>query len=277
VTRERARLGRQRPGSGRVLRILRDAAAGAPPPADGDVEVLPALPGPVDAVLGFTAHSIVVADIDPAAVHRRLPPGDLGAPLEAPFLAWLADQLGAAPGSLDVVLAAPGLALPEPRHPGEGPLAGCGSPAPAPGSPAPTLPDELGLADPAVSELPGPGGLTLRSRPDLAGHPRVARAARYRAGIRVLADDRERCVLLVGRGLAGRWELAFEVEPSRRNQGLGRGLAAAARGLVPAGEPLFAQVAPGNAASLRAVLAGGFRPVGSEVLFLRPAGTRPHR
>jgi hypothetical protein len=39
--------------------------------------------------------------------------------------------------------------------------------------------------------------------------------------------------------------------------------------LAPRGEPLFAQVAPGNAASLRAFLAAGYRPVGAEVLFLR--------
>ena len=46
-------------------------------------------------------------------------------------------------------------------------------------------------------------------------------------------------------------------------------LAIAARGCVPEGEPLFAQVAPGNAASVRSVLAAGFRPIGSEVLFPR--------
>lgn len=44
-------------------------------------------------------------------------------------------------------------------------------------------------------------------------------------------------------------------------------LAAAALGLVPAGAPLFAQVAPGNSSSLRAVLAAGYQPIGSEVLF----------
>ena len=49
-------------------------------------------------------------------------------------------------------------------------------------------------------------------------------------------------------------------------------LAAAARGLVPAGEHLFAQVAPGNVASLRAFLAAGYRPIGAEVLFLRRVG-----
>jgi RimJ/RimL family protein N-acetyltransferase len=38
--------------------------------------------------------------------------------------------------------------------------------------------------------------------------------------------------------------------------------------LIPKGDVVFAQVAPGNAASLRAFLAAGFRPIGSEVLFL---------
>jgi hypothetical protein len=44
---------------------------------------------------------------------------------------------------------------------------------------------------------------------------------------------------------------------------------AAARNLTPPGEPLFAQVAAGNAASLRALGAAGFRPLGAEVLFDR--------
>jgi hypothetical protein len=36
--------------------------------------------------------------------------------------------------------------------------------------------------------------------------------------------------------------------------------------LLPAGEPLFAAVSPGNARSLRAFLAVGFTPVASEVI-----------
>ena len=56
--------------------------------------------------------------------------------------------------------------------------------------------------------------------------------------------------------------------------GLGRRLVAAARGLVPDGDPLWAQVAPGNAASLRAVLGGGFVPVAAEVLFPRASKAR---
>ncbi len=41
---------------------------------------------------------------------------------------------------------------------------------------------------------------------------------------------------------------------------------AAARHLVPGGAPLWAQITPGNAASVRAFLAAGYRPAGSEVL-----------
>jgi GNAT superfamily N-acetyltransferase len=97
-------------------------------------------------------------------------------------------------------------------------------------------------------------------------HPRVVRALRYRDDVRVWRTPDGGGHLLVGRGLAGRWETAFEVEPSARGRGLGRALAAAATSFVPSGEPVFAQVSPGNAASLRAVIAAGYRPVCAEVL-----------
>jgi GNAT superfamily N-acetyltransferase len=99
-------------------------------------------------------------------------------------------------------------------------------------------------------------------------HPRAARADRYRTSLRAWQTPDGTGLLLVGRGLAGRWEAAFEVDPGARGRGLGRALAAAAVGLVPAGEALWVQVAPGNAASVRAVLgAGRLTPVGGEVLF----------
>lgn len=72
--------------------------------------------------------------------------------------------------------------------------------------------------------------------------------------------------MLVGHGVAARWEVAIEVDPGYRGHGLGRALASAARHLVPAGRPLWAQIAPANAASVRAFLAAGFRPVGAEAL-----------
>lgn len=101
-------------------------------------------------------------------------------------------------------------------------------------------------------------------------HPRVERAARYRELTGVWTTVDGQAVVAVGHGLCDRWELGFEIEPDARNQGFGRMLVAAALGLVPAGEPLWAQVAPGNAASLRSMLAAGFVPIGAEVLFARP-------
>ncbi|HWC41666.1 MAG TPA: GNAT family N-acetyltransferase [Actinomycetota bacterium] len=210
---------------GRLLRLLEDAAGGVPPAADGMVEVWPAPDGPVDAVLAFTAHHVVAAGVDPDLVAARLPDGDLGAPMSPGFLGWLGERLGSHPGSLDVVLAAPGLG-------GDPPL--------------------------DLRPVEGPGR-----------HPRAARARRYRRDLRVWTDPDGAGVLVLGRGLAGRRELSFEVDPARRNRGLGQLLVAAARHLTPAGEPLFAQVSPGNAASLRVVEAAGFRPIGAEVLFHR--------
>lgn len=73
-------------------------------------------------------------------------------------------------------------------------------------------------------------------------------------------------VVTLGTGLAGRRELAFEVDPDGRGRGAGRAALLEARRLLSPEEFLFAQTAPGNAASLRALLAAGFTPVGGEVL-----------
>jgi GNAT superfamily N-acetyltransferase len=109
----------------------------------------------------------------------------------------------------------------------------------------------------------GQPGLALRPEPDVA-HPRIARAMRYRDDVR--AWRTEGGVVLVGRGVASRSEVAIEVDPGYRGHGLGRALAAAARYLVPDNGPVWAQIAPANAASVRAFLAAGFRPVGAEAL-----------
>ena len=80
----------------------------------------------------------------------------------------------------------------------------------------------------------------------------------------------ERGLVTLGRGIAGCREMSVEVSPDAQGRGWGGALIAEARGLVPPGEPLFAAVSPGNARSLRAFLACGFTPLGSEVL-IRPA------
>ncbi|MET8148272.1 GNAT family N-acetyltransferase [Actinoplanes sp. NPDC005259] len=114
---------------------------------------------------------------------------------------------------------------------------------------------------------PGKPAIPLSPIAD-SDHPRVARARQYRQDVRAWTYGP--ALLVLGRGLAGRWEAAVEVAEGARNGGLGRSLAAAARQLVPDGRPVWAQVAPGNAASLRAFLAAGYQPVGAEALFMPP-------
>jgi len=82
--------------------------------------------------------------------------------------------------------------------------------------------------------------------------------------------DRSRsAVVTVSRGIAGLTELSFEIEPARRGQRGGAGLAADALSVLPEGQVALAAVAPGNAASVRALLSAGFVPLGSFQLFRR--------
>jgi GNAT superfamily N-acetyltransferase len=109
----------------------------------------------------------------------------------------------------------------------------------------------------------------LARREGTDAHARVARARLHRSDVEVYSDPAGDGVVIIGRGLAGRLEVSIEVNPDRRGGGIGSRLAKAALSLTPANEPLFAQVSPGNVASLRAFLAAGYRPICSEVLFLR--------
>lgn len=207
----------------RLAALVADAAAGRFPPPDLATELVPRPEGPVSAVLGFTAHHLVAADVDRPWLDAHRDHADLGSVLRAPFLAALGERIGAVPGHLDAVLVAP-----------------------AAGGPTATRLDPLATG------------------PD--AHPRVRRALAYRQDVRAAATTDGSGLVVVGRGLAGRWEVALEVGPDARGRGLGRQLAAAAAGLVPPGQPVFAQVSPGNVASLRIFLAAGYVPVGSEVL-----------
>jgi hypothetical protein len=123
----------------------------------------------------------------------------------------------------------------------------------------------VGSVDVVLVAEGGGAGPTLPPRTDLVDHPRVRRAAAHRADVEVYGDDVGLVVL--GTGLAGRRELSVELlDPDAAGRGHGRRLIRAGLARLTPGERCWAQVAPGNAASLRAFLACGFVPIGSEVL-----------
>lgn len=208
---------------------LANAAHGRYPAVDGRVQVVPSPGPPCDALVAFTGHYVLAADVGADEVAARWPDWELTVPFAPASLVWLSERIGRMPLTHDALLVA----------------LGEGGAAPA----------------------------WLRRDDDLA-HARIDEAARFRAIESVWTDDRGSLVM-VGRGLCGRWEVGYEVEPEHRDGGLGRRLVAAARALVPRGEPLWAQVAPGNAASMRSALAAGFVPVAAEVLFASKATPGP--
>lgn len=114
----------------------------------------------------------------------------------------------------------------------------------------------------------GAGGGELAEVDHHDEHHRVGYAHDLRVDVRVLADSHG--LVTLGRGLGGRTELGFELTDAEHGHGHGRRLLRGALDHTPEGEPVFASCAPGNARSLRALLAAGFRVVGGEVL-LRPA------
>ena len=93
------------------------------------------------------------------------------------------------------------------------------------------------------------------------------RSRAHRRDVRVYANDVG--VVTLGRGLVDRQELSVELFEPGAGGGHGRGLITEALALVEPGVVVFAQVAPGNAASLRAFLSCGFVAIGAETL-LRP-------
>ena len=108
------------------------------------------------------------------------------------------------------------------------------------------------------------GGRPRRARGGPGDAPRVDRARRWRAGCAASRIGRRRAGL--SGAVAGRLELSVEVDPERRVRGLARRLSAAALAAAAPAEPVYAQVAAPNAASLRALTAAGFAAIGAEVL-----------
>jgi len=122
--------------------------------------------------------------------------------------------------------------------------------------------DAMLVGAPCAGELPFP----LREIED-PGHSRVGYALKRRDEVRVW--ETAGGVLVLGRGIGGRLEVSVEVDDAARGRGVGRQLVEAARHL--AGEPVWAQIAPGNARSVRAFLAAGYVPVGAELLMISPS------
>jgi hypothetical protein len=115
-------------------------------------------------------------------------------------------------------------------------------------------------------------GAVLPHRADLEGHDRVRRARHHRRSVEVFGD--ERGLVTLGRGLVDRLELSIERGAGMAaGLGVGRVLVEAGLAAAPEGELVWAQVAPGNAASLRTFLSAGFVVVGAEVL-ISPVATR---
>jgi GNAT superfamily N-acetyltransferase len=106
-----------------------------------------------------------------------------------------------------------------------------------------------------LGSKPGPVGLFLVAHHDpepilervevsSRDHPRARRAMQYCAQVRVFETLDRSALVVIGRDLAGRFEVGLEVLPDRRRSGFGRRLAAAARPAVEPQHFLFAQVPP---------------------------------
>lgn len=123
----------------------------------------------------------------------------------------------------------------------------------------------IGSHDAVLVRHGGGGGAPALDETDaFDDHPRVVRARHHRRDVRVFGDGRG--LVTIGQGLVGRTELSVELTGSSAGSGDGRMLILGGLAHVAATEVVFAQVAPGNAASLRAFLACGFVPIGSEIL-----------
>src|SRR5437667_10070846 len=93
----------------RLGQLLLEAARGAFPTADGEIEMLPSPPGRSDAVVAFTAHNVIATNVGAEDLAAHLDIQDVAAPMSAEFLAWLAGRLETRAGVLDLVMVAPPL------------------------------------------------------------------------------------------------------------------------------------------------------------------------
>src|SRR5689334_15378063 len=89
--------------------MMRDAARGRVPEPDGSIDVVCGTPeGARGALVMFTAHLVVAADVEPDEIHARVAPGDFASWTAPQFFTWFGDRVDGEPGDFDVVLVAPG-------------------------------------------------------------------------------------------------------------------------------------------------------------------------
>ena len=209
-----------------LVPILDAAAMGRFPVSDGNVEVFPPDAHGTRAVVALTGHAYVLADVTPAALDQALPEPGTGGFGGALHPDVLRWLADSGDGD---------------RH--------------------------IGTVD-VVLVARGVGGAAaqaVRLDDGVAEHPRVQRALGHRRDVAVVVEPDG--VAVIGCGLVGRRELSVELfDPSTASAGAGRALIASGLRCVPAGAWCWAQVAPGNARSLRAFLSCGFTPIGAEVL-----------
>jgi hypothetical protein len=217
-----------------LLDALLAAATGAFPAVDGGVTHLPPLEDGLEAIVSFTGHSFMASRLT-ASDLADLEPDGFGSVLHPSVLLRMAGERGdIAVGVVDVTLVAPG------------------------------------TGDAAAEDGPTTG--RMQERTDLDDHPRVRHARSLRSDVEVFGD--ESGLVTIARGLAGRREMSIELFDTSSSRGEGRRLIESALAMVGVGEPVFAGVSPGNARSLRAFLACGFTPIGSEVI-IKPGPQGP--
>lgn len=213
-------------------RVLVDAASGSFPDYDRTVEVVGSLPGPCDAVAFLPGHTVVAAD-----VSQR----------------WL-DEQGEDHRNRPLTDRSTGLAM---------------------GLAA--LREELGNPHTYVSVVAAAPyrAAMLRGRV----HRHEGRANQAWAAYRTEVESHiyegvgTRGRIDLGRGPGGRMDIFVQVDSSHQTGGsASRDLLVTAKTLIPPGERLFASAPVHDIRALRTMLAGGFTPICTEVLFLtRPA------
>src|SRR5437588_11216971 len=83
-------------------------------PGWGPITVLPPPPHLDGAVVAFSGHTFIAADVERGEVEAHIGENPLTGPVLPSFLEWLAGKVGARPGMIDVVLVAEGTGSPDP-------------------------------------------------------------------------------------------------------------------------------------------------------------------